>query len=43
MVTSAAVLRDNPLVLMADEDWGEVLRTNLDGTFNVCRAVFSTW
>jgi 3-oxoacyl-[acyl-carrier protein] reductase len=23
---------------MSDEDWNEVIRTNLDGTYNVCRA-----
>ncbi|CAG7658011.1 3-oxoacyl-ACP reductase FabG [Actinacidiphila bryophytorum] len=39
VVTSAAVLRDQPLTLMADEDWTRVLRTNLDGVFHVCRAV----
>ncbi len=39
VVTSAAVLRDQPLTLMEDEDWTEVLRTNLDGVFHVCRAV----
>ena len=38
-VTSAAVLRDQPLTLMEDEDWTDVLRTNLDGVFHVCRAV----
>jgi 3-oxoacyl-[acyl-carrier protein] reductase len=38
-VTSAAVLRDHPLMLMEDEDWTDVLRTNLDGVFHVCRAV----
>ncbi|MEO3848391.1 3-oxoacyl-ACP reductase FabG [Streptomyces sp. B8F3] len=38
-VTSAAVLRDQPLKLMEDEDWHDVLRTNLDGVFHVCRAV----
>ncbi|AUH38864.1 3-oxoacyl-ACP reductase FabG [Streptomyces sp. CMB-StM0423] len=38
-VTSAAVLRDQPLKLMEDEDWRDVLRINLDGVFHVCRAV----
>lgn len=38
-VTSAAVLRDQPLTLMEDEDWSDVLRTNLDGVFHICRAV----
>ena len=42
VVTCAGVVRDTPLVRMSEEDWGEVLRTNLDGTYNLCRAaVFS--
>ena len=41
VVTSAGITRDNPLGLMADADWQSVVRTNLDGVFNVCRpAVF---
>jgi len=41
VVTSAGITRDNPLALMADSDWQQVIRTNLDGVFNVCRpAVF---
>jgi 3-oxoacyl-[acyl-carrier protein] reductase len=41
VVTSAGVTRDNPLALMADSDWQHVIRTNLDGVYNVCRpAVF---
>lgn len=38
VVTSAGIVRDNPLLLMKDEDWHSVLDTNLDGTYNVCRA-----
>ena len=42
VVTCAGVTRDNPLVRMTDEDWGDVMATNLDGTYNMCRsAVFS--
>ncbi|WP_326653421.1 MULTISPECIES: 3-oxoacyl-ACP reductase FabG [unclassified Streptomyces] len=42
VVTSAGVTRDNPLVLMRDEQWRDVIATNLDGTYNICRAaVFS--
>ena len=42
VVTCAGVTRDNPLVLMRDEQWREVLGTNLDGTYHFCRAaVFS--
>lgn len=38
-VTSAGIVRDAPLVMMRDEDWSRVLRVDLDGTYNVCRAV----
>lgn len=38
VVASAAVLRDNPLTVMEDDDWHEVLRTNLDGVYHVCRS-----
>lgn len=38
LVTSAGIVRDNPLVLMSDESWQEVLRVNLDGTFHLCKA-----
>lgn len=38
VVTSAGIVRDRPLVLMGDDDWDSVLRVNLDGTYNVCRA-----
>jgi 3-oxoacyl-[acyl-carrier protein] reductase len=37
-VTCAGVTRDRPLVLMKDEEWRQVLSTNLDGTFHICRA-----
>ncbi|MFI0909847.1 3-oxoacyl-[acyl-carrier-protein] reductase [Streptomyces abikoensis] len=39
LVSSAGIVRDNPLLLMKDEEWHQVLDTNLDGTYNVCRAV----
>ncbi|TDV54809.1 3-oxoacyl-ACP reductase FabG [Actinophytocola oryzae] len=38
VVANAGVLRDKPVALMSEQDWTEVLRTNLDGVFNVCRA-----
>ncbi|MGW9212613.1 3-oxoacyl-[acyl-carrier-protein] reductase [Embleya sp. NPDC055664] len=37
-VTSAGITRDRPVILMPEEDWGRVLRTNLDGVYHVCRA-----
>ncbi|GAA1354189.1 3-oxoacyl-[acyl-carrier-protein] reductase [Catellatospora bangladeshensis] len=39
LVTSAGIVRDNPLMMMTEQQWHEVLDTNLDGTFNACRAV----
>ncbi|MET8718643.1 MULTISPECIES: 3-oxoacyl-[acyl-carrier-protein] reductase [Streptomyces] len=39
LVTAAGIIRDAPLARMSDASWDEVLRTNLDGTFNLCRAV----
>ncbi|MGW3204474.1 3-oxoacyl-[acyl-carrier-protein] reductase [Streptomyces sp. NPDC001135] len=38
VVTAAGITRDNPLVLMADEQWRQVMDTNLDGVYHVCRA-----
>jgi 3-oxoacyl-[acyl-carrier protein] reductase len=39
VVNSAGIVRDNPLVMMDEIEWSAVLRTNLDGTFNICRTV----
>lgn len=39
VVTSAGIVRDNPLVLMSADEWDDVIGTNLGGTYNVCRAV----
>ncbi|MGC4809234.1 3-oxoacyl-[acyl-carrier-protein] reductase [Micromonospora sp. DT228] len=42
MVTSAGIVRDNPMVMMRPEDWREVVDVNLDGTYHACRAtIFS--
>lgn len=38
-VTSAGIARDNPLLLMRDEEWSQVVDTNLTGVYRVCRAV----
>ncbi|MFD0025490.1 3-oxoacyl-[acyl-carrier-protein] reductase [Streptomyces sp. NPDC058382] len=38
-VTAAGITRDNPLVLMEDEQWHQVIDTNLDGVYHVCRSV----
>ncbi|MFD4608749.1 3-oxoacyl-[acyl-carrier-protein] reductase [Streptomyces sp. NPDC058440] len=38
-VTAAGITRDNPLLMMSDEQWKDVLAVNLDGTYHVCRSV----
>jgi 3-oxoacyl-[acyl-carrier protein] reductase len=38
-VTSAGIVADGPVVSMPLAKWDEVLRTDLDGVFHVCRAV----
>ncbi|POX45971.1 3-oxoacyl-ACP reductase FabG [Streptomyces sp. Ru72] len=38
VVNSAGIVRDTPLVMMKDEDWGDVIDVNLTGTFLVSRA-----
>jgi 3-oxoacyl-[acyl-carrier protein] reductase len=39
LVNNAGLTRDTLIARMSDEDWDEVLNTNLRGTFNTCRAV----
>lgn len=39
LVTAAGIIRDAPLARMTDDQWDQVLRTNLDGTYNFCRTV----
>lgn len=38
VVTCAGVTRDGALARMADDDWQQVIDTNLSGTYHVCRA-----
>jgi 3-oxoacyl-[acyl-carrier protein] reductase len=38
LVTNAGVTRDNVLMRLKDEDWSDVLDTNLKGAFNTIRA-----
>ncbi len=39
MVYNAGITRDNLAMFMSHEDWDAVLKTNLDGFFNVTKAV----
>jgi 3-oxoacyl-[acyl-carrier protein] reductase len=43
VVNNAGVVKDKALALMEPEDWHEVIDTNLDGTFNLTRAVIVTF
>ena len=38
LVNNAGLTRDKLLVMMSEEDWNEVIRTNLTGSFNFARA-----
>jgi 3-oxoacyl-[acyl-carrier protein] reductase len=38
VVNNAGITRDGLMPRMRDEDWSEVLETNLGGTFRMCRA-----
>jgi 3-oxoacyl-[acyl-carrier protein] reductase len=39
LVNNAGVIRDGLFLAMSDEDWSEVLETNLGGTYFFCKAV----
>ena len=39
VVSCAGISRDRPLTLLQDADWRAVIDTNLDGVFQLCRAV----
>ena len=39
LVNNAGITRDTLIARMSDEDWEQVIDTNLRGTFNTCRAV----
>lgn len=39
LVNAAGITRDTSLRKMAPEQWGDVLRVNLEGVFNMCRHV----
>ncbi len=39
LVNCAGIVRDNPLLLMKEEDWNAVLETNLNSVFYFCRSV----
>jgi len=42
VVNNAGIVRDKPLMMMLEEDWHDVVDTNLHGMFNVTRAAIVT-
>ncbi len=43
IVNNAGILKDKALMLMEEDDWGDVISTNLSGTFNLARAAIVTF
>jgi 3-oxoacyl-[acyl-carrier protein] reductase len=43
VVNNAGILRDKALMLMEEQDWEEVISTNLSGAFNLVRAAIVTF
>jgi 3-oxoacyl-[acyl-carrier protein] reductase len=43
LINNAGIIRDQPLVRMRDEDWDEVIATNLTGVYHCTKAVLKTW
>ena len=39
LINNAGITRDSLLVRMKDEDWSDVIETNLTGTFRLCKSV----
>lgn len=42
LVTAAGITRDRALAMMDDSQWQDVVRTNLDGNYHLCRAVIQS-
>lgn len=43
LINNAGIIRDKALMLMGQEDWHEVIDTNLSGVFNASRAAIVTF
>tara|TARA_B100000315_G_C14570565_1_gene585247 strand:- start:36 stop:782 length:747 start_codon:yes stop_codon:yes gene_type:complete len=37
LVNNAGIIKDKPLMIMSEEDWHEVINTNLNGVFNITK------
>lgn len=40
LVVNAGITRDTLMIRMSEEDWDDVIATNLSGAFHVCRAAY---
>lgn len=43
IVNNAGILKDKALMLMKEQDWGDVISTNLSGVFNLVKAAIVTF
>ena len=43
LINNSGIIRDQPLVRMRDEDWDDVIATNLTGAYHCTKAVTKTW
>jgi 3-oxoacyl-[acyl-carrier protein] reductase len=43
LVNNAGIIRDAPLIRMGDEDWRQVIATDLFGVYHCTKAVVRTW
>jgi len=43
LVNNAGITRDNPMALMPTGDWADVIDTNLNGAWYLCRSVGFRW
>jgi len=43
VVNNAGIIKDKALAMMDIQEWRDVINTNLDGTFNLCRAAIITF
>ena len=43
VVNNAGIIKDKALAMMDIKEWHDVISTNLDGTFNLCRAAIITF
>ena len=43
VIANAGITRDGLVLRMSDEDWDDVLRTNLTGAFRVARRAARPW